>query len=150
RDKEILILDAGAFRHYLWEPGNDSLRVKEFYQPIKQRLTVIDNNHCSSSKEIDIVSWCEDYFYLPNAFTPTRDGLNETFQPVMNNGVFYEMQIFNRWGDLLYSTRDINQGWDGTYNGQASPSGVYIVTISYSQKNSLQQKSKSANFTLLR
>lgn len=150
RDKEILILDAGAFRHYLWEPGQDSLRVKEFYQPIKQRLTVIDNNHCSSSKEIDIVSWCEDYFYLPNAFTPTRDGLNETFQPVMNNGVFYEMQIFNRWGDLLYSTRDINQGWDGTYNGQASPSGVYIVTISYSQKNSLQQKSKSANFTLLR
>jgi len=73
----------------------------------------------------------EPLFYIPNAFAP--DGVNKTFGP---KGQFfdfslYEMVIFNRWGEEVYRTRDINKGWDGTYNGEIAQLGSYVYTIRF-------------------
>jgi len=66
--------------------------------------------------------------YLPDAFTPNRDGKNELFGPVGKGIEGYEMKIYSRWGELLYETRS-SDSWDGTFKGSPVPTGVYIVSL---------------------
>jgi gliding motility-associated-like protein len=57
---------------------------------------------------------------MPNVFTPNGDGKNDIFLPVYNPDVplTFTMKIFNKWGEEIYSTENISQGWDGTYKGK--------------------------------
>lgn len=63
--------------------------------------------------------------FYPTAFTPNGDHLNDIFSVFGQYVVAFEMQIFNRWGELLFTTNDISSGWDGTYNGREMPEGTY-------------------------
>jgi len=69
---------------------------------------------------------------VPNAFTPNGDGHNDLFR-VKNPGLVkqFDMQVFNRWGQLVFSTKDPFEGWTGTAGGQPSPAGVYAWSIHY-------------------
>ncbi len=71
--------------------------------------------------------------YMPNAFTPDLDGLNDVFKPVTGRSTLepYLLQIYNTWGQLLFSTTDPATGWDGKHNGEACPTGVYVYTLDY-------------------
>lgn len=61
----------------------------------------------------------EDFgIYVPNAFTPNEDGLNDIFRPKGFGVVKYELQIFDRWGERIFHTKDMNEGWDGKYQGR--------------------------------
>ncbi|MGW8122123.1 gliding motility-associated C-terminal domain-containing protein [Roseivirga echinicomitans] len=68
---------------------------------------------------------------LPNAFTPNGDGQNDTF--VVGNGVFtnFSMQIFDRWGSLIFYSTNPNIGWDGNFNGAPASIGAYVYRISF-------------------
>jgi gliding motility-associated-like protein len=66
--------------------------------------------------------------HVPTAFTPNGDGKNEGFAPLGMGIQWYDMKIFNRWGQKLYET-DNSRPWDGTYNGELVPEGVYVVII---------------------
>jgi gliding motility-associated-like protein len=71
----------------------------------------------------------EGFIYLPNAFTPDGDGTNEIF---MAKGKFikdFKMTIFNRWGEVVYSGTDINEGWNGLYQNTPALTGVYAFLI---------------------
>jgi gliding motility-associated-like protein len=61
----------------------------------------------------------------PSAFTPNGDGLNDRFIVFGRYVSGFEMSIFNRWGELLFSTGDLADGWDGTFNGSRMPEGTY-------------------------
>ncbi|HQQ94961.1 MAG TPA: gliding motility-associated C-terminal domain-containing protein, partial [Bacteroidia bacterium] len=63
--------------------------------------------------------------YIPNAFTPNGDGLNDTFYPVMRGVKKFELQIFDRWGTLIFATNTSEKVWDGTYQGQDCKQDVY-------------------------
>lgn len=63
--------------------------------------------------------------FHPTAFTPNGDNLNDNFTVFGQYVTGFEMQIFNRWGELLFSTDDITTGWDGTYRGNDMPEGTY-------------------------
>ena len=67
--------------------------------------------------------------YVPNAFTPNGDGLNDAFKanPV-GLSRFVMLQVYNRWGQLVFSTADPKQGWNGSFKGSPQPVGVYIWT----------------------
>lgn len=68
-------------------------------------------------------------FWVPTAFTPDENNLNEKFRP---DGVFfagYEMQIYNRWGQKIYDNSECLNGWDGRYQEEISPEGVYTYHI---------------------
>ncbi|MBI2279081.1 MAG: gliding motility-associated C-terminal domain-containing protein [Bacteroidetes bacterium] len=70
-------------------------------------------------------------FYIPNSFTPNGDFKNETFKP-LGDGIDtenYHFMIFDRWGEKLFETDDLNEGWDGTYNGNPVATGVYVWKI---------------------
>jgi gliding motility-associated-like protein len=68
--------------------------------------------------------------YIPNAFTPNGDGVNETFSPKGEGIATFKMLIYNRWGELLYETTDLQKGWDGTFKGVLSQQDVYIYKVS--------------------
>ncbi len=96
-------------------------------------LSVKNNNGCISSDTVEVSNVkCECDFYLPNAFTPNNDGLNETFHPVYYCDVNdYNLQIFNRWGELIYSTDNIEREWNGRFNSKAVAQGIYLYVVKY-------------------
>jgi len=67
--------------------------------------------------------------YVPNTFTPDGNLYNNNFKPVIGSGVSsenYEFIIFNRWGELIFSTNNPNEAWDGSYNGKECQDGTYV------------------------
>ena len=75
-------------------------------------------------------------YYIPNSFTPDGDGFNQTFQPVFTSGFDpneFSMKIFNRWGEIVFESKNANIGWDGSYgiNGEKVQEGVYSYFIMY-------------------
>lgn len=67
--------------------------------------------------------------FIPNAFTPNGDGLNDVFKIKSENFSFYHMAVYNRWGDLLFESHQVNQGWDGSYQDNVLPVGVYSYQV---------------------
>lgn len=86
-----------------------------------------DNQIQSTSNEVE----AEEYFtlYVPNAFTPNGDGLNETFGPVGNRVNQFSMRIYSRWGELMFESNDMNNQWDGTYKGVKVQTDTYVYKI---------------------
>ncbi|MGB0165845.1 MAG: T9SS type B sorting domain-containing protein [Luteibaculum sp.] len=87
--------------------------------------------------------------YIPNSFTPNKDGLNETFYPVFSFDVPWITRIFNRWGELIYEFTDQDPAWDGTYQGVEVRPGSYPVTVSY-RIDGGEEKTLEALVTLVR
>jgi len=89
---------------------------------------------------------------IPNAFTPNDDGLNDSFRP-LGSGRFvleYQMTIWNRWGQEVFrSTDPKGNGWDGNFNGEKAPTGVYAYVITYKDTNG-EAKVAKGNVTLTR
>lgn len=86
--------------------------------------------------------------FVPNAFTPNSDGLNDYFN-VSGKGITeLTMQIFNRWGNLIFETNDLNEGWDGSLNGTECQQDVYVVKIK--AKGNGRPVYKIASVTLIR
>lgn len=71
----------------------------------------------------------EPGFDIANAFTPNNDGINDVFFAVNIGVERFFMQIYDRWGNVIWETTDPNQGWDGSYGGQQVPEGVYVYYI---------------------
>ena len=95
-------------------------------------LKVSNNEGCSDSIYKDVSVLKRETIFVPNVFTPQNTdglGLNDYFT-IRSYGINnYHMQIYNRWGSLLYETNNINPGWDGTFNGDSCPDGVYFYII---------------------
>lgn len=93
----------------------------------------------------------EPLLYIPNAFHPgTGIQENETFKPggVIPEDMVYSMFIYDRWGGLIFSTDDPNEGWDGTYEGVELPMGIYAFSIEYSFEDQVFRK--AGTLTLIR
>lgn len=89
----------------------------------------VDENGCSASDDVTI--YFEGIIYLPNTFTPDGNKFNETFFAQGGNIVEFNIQIYNRWGELIFEGFDFNDHWDGTYNGLICPDGTYIWKVKY-------------------
>jgi gliding motility-associated-like protein len=73
----------------------------------------------------------ESSIFIPNAFTPNSNGLNDVFKPALYGVIEYEMLIFDRWGNQIFRTTDMNEGWNGCYNGvgEVLMQDVYVYRI---------------------
>ncbi len=78
--------------------------------------------------------------YVPNVFSPQGDGLNDTFLPVIRGVTNYNLKIFDRWGALLFETKDFTEGWSGTYKGEMCPQGEYVWVIDLSTNKGLAKR----------
>lgn len=84
--------------------------------------------------------------YIPNAFTPNGDGLNDAFG-VKGEGIRdYHLYIYNRWGEMIWDSNNPHATWDGKYNGQMAETGVYVYLL-YAQ--GLPKKGKTGSVTLV-
>ncbi len=88
--------------------------------------------------------------FIPSAFTPNGDGLNDVFRPtIAGMKQFLYFRVYNRWGQLLFNTSALDKGWDGTYNGTKQESGTYVYAIeAIDYKNN--PYSKKGTFVLIR
>lgn len=101
-------------------------------------VTFEDENGCDISDQVAIKY--EALIYVPNTFTPDNSGNNDIFIVEGGNIIDFEIMIFNRWGEVVYQSVDMKEGWDGTYNGEISPDGTYVWKIIYEDTEFIRQE----------
>jgi gliding motility-associated-like protein len=92
------------------------------------RQWVQNNYGCRDSSEDRVQVRYIFTLHVPNAFTPGRDGKNDLFAPQGMGIQQYKMEIYSRWGELMYRTNN-SEPWDGTFKGQPVTPGVYVVSL---------------------
>jgi gliding motility-associated-like protein len=112
-------------------------------------LVVTNKWGCSDTIIKPIVVGEDFSLYLPNAFTPNGDGLNDTFFPKGHGILKYNLAIFDRWGEKLFTTSDFLQAWDGTFKGEACKNDVYVWKINVTMSDS-KVKTYTGHVTLNR
>jgi gliding motility-associated-like protein len=121
-------------RTWVWDMGDGTrYREDEVYHSYLDldshlvKLNIITPNGCLGEDSV----WLKPpaHIYFPNAFTPDGDAHNQFFGPVGHDITEFEMTVFDRWGEVIYTTKDINIPWDGTVNGAGEAmTGVYVYT----------------------
>lgn len=118
-------------------------------------VTLVAKNEygCTDTARV-ILKMKEDIvLYVPNTFTPDGDQFNNVFKPVIGEGfdhLEYELLIFNRWGELVFESHDVNYGWDGTYLGRTCQDGTYVWKINIKKAGIDDRVVKLGHVTLLR
>jgi gliding motility-associated-like protein len=106
---------------------------------------------CENSDTINVeLIDCEEFeLHMPNVFTPNGDDLNERFRPIVFQHVDETvLTIYNRWGEKLFETNDIENGWDGNYRGEIVPDGVYFWLLEYREPRGVNPKLIHMNGTV--
>jgi len=138
--QNVTLTAPAGYSKYVWNghEGNNTFVVNAI-QTVS--LTVTDANGCQATQKIIVSSNCAGV-QLPNAFTPNGDGINDTWAITgLTNDPSVLIQVYNRYGTEVYKSKGYTAAWNGTYNGNKLPAGVYYYIIS--AKNGKQTLSGS-------
>ena len=140
---------------YLWIPS-EGLSCNDCANPVANpddttsyQVVFTDANGCVDSATIDINVIKGAKIYMPNVFSPNGDTKNDILYPLGIGVKSISWKVFNRWGELVFVTDNINVGWDGTFNGAPQPTAVYIYTMQVSFRNNTSN-SYNGSVTLIR
>gem|GEM_PF-3596575 len=131
---------------YNWSTG-DSTSTLAVNQSGQYYITAY-NQYCSANKEINVIILSDGKELFPNIFTPNGDNFNEIFKPEISFVQEYNIEIFNRWGQLMYQTTNPDEGWDGRYEGDECTPGVYYYLVRYKSMCSNEEKVVKSFFIL--
>jgi gliding motility-associated-like protein len=135
---------------YLWNNGETTESITVKHNGI-YTLTVTNDRGCMAAESVTVNKDC--FIDIPNAFTPNSDGSNDYFFPrqlLSEKLTKFNMQILNRWGQLVFETTAVNgRGWDGKFNGKDQPGGVYVYLIQVTLDNT-RTEHYNGNVTLMR
>jgi gliding motility-associated-like protein len=93
---------------------------------------------------------CPEYFFVPTSFTPNGDNLNERFKPLISGKIeHFQFSVYNRFGQLIFSTQNVNDGWSGKTDRESQSANVYAWTCYYKFRNRAPML-KKGSFLLLR
>ena len=128
----------GDMAKWHWDFG-DGLTGEESYLThtyadtgIFQVSLIIENTYgCTDTTFGQVWIRPDNTLYFPNAFTPNNDNHNDVYRAFGTNIKEFHMQIFTRWGELVFSSDKMENGWDGKYKGDIALTGVYTVIVSY-------------------
>ncbi|TAF33649.1 MAG: gliding motility-associated C-terminal domain-containing protein [Cytophagales bacterium] len=160
----LLNPDTSARYVYVWTDSTGEIVGTEPVLKVKQggkyylKVAALYSVTCETNRDVQIDDACPSRIFVPNAFTPNNDGLNDYFQVFGGNIKFFEMMIFNRWGEVVYlkSTQDFgsirgDDFWNGQYKGKDVMEGNYVYVIKYNSEDDLSKIEKvQGSFTLLR
>ena len=135
------IITPGVFDSYLWQDGSN---LNSYTVGNAGLYSVTVTNACGSATDrVEIIdNSCEVFF--PNVFTPNNDRKNDVFKILnVQNISDFTLSIFNRWGEKVFETNDINKGWDGKYKGLQSEIGAYVWYCKF-KKKSIQRNMKGS------
>lgn len=144
-------IDGGANPYaYTWNKGNTTASLNRL-DTGTYALTVSDANGCTTEDSVVISKdICTSYVFFPTGFTPNGDGINDRFKPKYSEDLTkYSVRVYNRWGEMVYESNDINEGWNGYYKGMLQPLGVYVFVSEYRFSDDKLQ-SAAGNVTLLK
>ncbi|HXH19032.1 MAG TPA: gliding motility-associated C-terminal domain-containing protein [Chitinophagales bacterium] len=148
---------AGSFTPS-WTPsqslscGNCESPIASPPQSTLYTIRVTNESGCSSSDTVTVHVMDEADVFTPNVFTPNGDNMNDEFRAFgsLEAAEFFQVQIFNRWGELLFESFDKNFKWDGTYRGEKLNPGVYVYQIKTSLRNGKPMQVMTGSVTLMR
>jgi gliding motility-associated-like protein len=112
-------------------------------------LTYTDNNNCTVSDSVLVSVLPVGDVFFPNAFSPNGDGNNDLYRVAGSGVKSFRLKIFNRWGELIFESSNINEGWDGIYKGVPQSMGVYVYTSDVTLLNNAGRSYKGT-ITLIR
>lgn len=128
---EVSIVASGG-SSYVWNTGATGAEIH--VKPLETSTycaTVTSTQGCRSEACVEILVKEESTLYMPDAFTPNGDGLNDEYCVLSYNLLSFDLKIYNRWGQLLFQTNDPGKCWDGSFKGQAVPvPDVYVFILS--------------------
>lgn len=132
-DSLIIQLKAKDGVSYYWSNGQEepTLSIAEtgtYYLISRRKHCEVRDTLVVASKPYDS---CAAYLYIPNSFSPNGDGLNDEFEPLINQGKIEKMRIFNRWGTCIWESARL---WDGTFRDVPVQEGMYFYQILYEIK----------------
>jgi gliding motility-associated-like protein len=114
------------------------------------KLVVRDSlSGCADSAEVQVTAFDSAVVLMPTAFTPNGDLLNDFYLPYLYNAELVEIVIYNRWGELVYRSTQLEPGWDGRLHGEPAASGKYVCIIRYLPMYG-ELSIKSTSFILIR
>lgn len=133
---------------YLWQDGS----INKTYKATQSGLYYLAaTNYCGTTTDSIILNKGVCDIYVPNAFTPNGDGLNDLFRPGYGDNIIeYKMEVFNRYGQLVFITSDRAKGWDGRINGKPQQAGAYTWIICYKTVVGSQWQNLSGSVILLK
>ncbi|HEX5152033.1 MAG TPA: gliding motility-associated C-terminal domain-containing protein [Parafilimonas sp.] len=135
---------------YLWSTGL-IYPTKPITEPGTYSITAY--NECSVDKKSFTVAIeeCNCKVFVPSAFTPNGDGLNDKFRPIIDcQALNYKFSVYNRFGQIEFSTENINDAWNGTIKSFPAISGTYIWRVAYRNPNDKKDYQKSGTVVLIR
>ena len=115
----VLLADSDSVLHYRAGEEWDSVRI----------MLVANNDFCTDTAWIAVPSRIQNLWF-PNVFTPDEP-TNNLFRGYGTHVKDYELSVYTRWGDCIFRTKDINEGWDGTCHGVRSPASAYPYVCRY-------------------
>ena len=155
---EQIQFNASGGSLYSWTP-NLYLNVANIADPvgfypiidtILYTVNITSSNGCIGADDIVVRIVKQGSYFMPSGFTPNNDGNNDRIRPILIGYTKLNyFSIYNRWGELLFNSKNINDSWDGTYKDQKCEMGTYFYTISVTDRNNKIDNYKG-DFILLR
>lgn len=132
-DAETVTLDPKGVGNltYVWSPGNATTPTITVNTPDIYTVKVTNPDGCEREESTNVQIQCEPRVFVPDAFTPQGDGQNESLQVFGAYYSNYSIRIYNRWGEVIFAAKSIEDKWDGTYKGVKVQPGVYPYVVSY-------------------
>ncbi|WP_083262619.1 gliding motility-associated C-terminal domain-containing protein [Roseivirga sp. 4D4] len=121
---EAVVTGGVAPYSFTWQSSTETSSLATGFAKGTYRVTVTDDNGCSTSATHQ-VDEAIPKINFPSAFSPNGDQMNDTFGPTTPCAVIFNMEVYNKWGEVIFSTQDAQRQWNGILNGVAVPSGKY-------------------------
>lgn len=137
---ETLILNTNnQLAQYLWQNNDTTASIVANNAGVY--WVKISNGFCTLIDTVNInTQACTSELIFPNIFTPNSDGFNEAFVPIKIKGIVQSnLNIYNRWGQIVYETSDLQEGWDGKINNKPASAGVYFYIVNYTTIDDKEQ-----------
>lgn len=148
-----IYLDAGNWLEYVWQDGSTNADFTVVQEGI-YFVSIRDDLGCFNTDSIEINRFCPPSLFVPSAFSPNDDGLNDRFEILAEDMTYFNLKIFDRWGRLIFQTELPDEFWDGrTTKGSLAPQGVYVWVVSYEEPlkdDTSFIRQESGTLTLLR
>jgi gliding motility-associated-like protein len=153
KETSFIILYGGKASSYHWLPGGettDSIRVNKTGT---YTLEAFNSIGCQTTASVSVADLCQPVLFVPSAFSPNGDGHNDIFQIFGSNIMSYEIDIFDRWGEIIFISHDMSNSWDGIYRASPVEEGIYAWKIIYTgarRDGSIEKITKEGNVTVLK